>query len=145
MRRTADVYTHFGYRIENAQNPFIGFVSYQHFRDEALYSDVVVVPGQRMIETENFECYPISTDVPQNGRSISFFDFFITFIKMFSQSIHNTLGEHFYKSIYPARISGSWLKSTVYLPPPYCCTNRKLFSGQHVFPVGIFSCKHFIT
>lgn len=73
MRRTAEKIQYFTRREERGQNPFIGFVSYQHFRDEALYSDVVVVPGRRMTETENFECYPVPADVPQNGRNEGFY------------------------------------------------------------------------
>ena len=47
---------YFGKKEEDGQNPYIGFVSYQHFRDEELYSDVIVKPGGGMIETENYEC-----------------------------------------------------------------------------------------
>ncbi len=63
----------FGYKREAAQNPYIGFNSFQHFKGEALYSDVVVRPENKMCETENFECYPIGEDVPQNGRKEGYY------------------------------------------------------------------------
>ena len=70
MLRQANVQNTFSYREEEGQNPYIGFVSYQHFRGEALYSDAVVRPENNMTETEAFECYPIPENVPQNGRDI---------------------------------------------------------------------------
>ncbi len=73
MRRTAEKIQYFSKQDEQGQNPFIGFVSYQHFRNEALFSDVRVVPGRRMTETENFECYPIPAGAAQNGRTEGFY------------------------------------------------------------------------
>ena len=42
MERLAEKTNYFGYQKEEQQNPFIGFMSFQHFKDEALYSDMVV-------------------------------------------------------------------------------------------------------
>lgn len=64
---------HFGKARETHSNPFMGFTSFQHFSDGALYSDVVVRPENHMCETENLECWPIPEDVPQDGRAQGFY------------------------------------------------------------------------
>ncbi len=64
---------YFGKAKEAHPNPFMGFTSFQHFSDEALYSDIVVRPENRMCETENLECWPIPDDVPQDGRTQGFY------------------------------------------------------------------------
>lgn len=64
---------HFKTRKEEGQNPYIGFTSFQHFRDEALYSDLIVRPENNLTETEHVECYPIPEDVLQNGREEGFY------------------------------------------------------------------------
>ena len=58
----------FGYRPEEKQNPYIGFVSFQHFSGEKLYSDITVLPENRMTETERVECFPVSPDAEELGR-----------------------------------------------------------------------------
>ena len=40
------------YQREKKQNPYIGFTSFQHFRNDELYSDLVVKPENNMTETE---------------------------------------------------------------------------------------------
>ncbi len=60
---------HFKYRVEEGRNPYTGFMSFQHFRGENLYSDIIVKPENRMTETETVECYPISADAKDEGRS----------------------------------------------------------------------------
>ncbi|MBR5459407.1 MAG: hypothetical protein IKV53_00945, partial [Clostridia bacterium] len=60
---------HFNYRVEEGQNPYIGFMSFQHFRGEKLYSDIVVKPENKLTETERVECYPVSSDAEENGRA----------------------------------------------------------------------------
>ena len=65
MIRTPDKTTHFSYRPEEKQNPFTGFMSFQHFQGEKLYSDIVVLPENGMTETERVECYPISADAEE--------------------------------------------------------------------------------
>ena len=44
------------------KNPYIGFTSYQRFRGEPLFSDIVVRPDNNMLETERTECYPVSAE-----------------------------------------------------------------------------------
>ena len=59
----------FGYRPEDCQNPYIGFMSFQHFRGEKLYSDITVMPENRRTETERVECFPVSPDAEELGRN----------------------------------------------------------------------------
>ena len=54
-------------------NPYIGFTSFQRFRGEPLYSDIVVRPENHGTETERVECYPVSADAEQNGASQGFY------------------------------------------------------------------------
>ena len=55
-------YKSFTYKPEEGQNPYIGFMSFQHFRGESMFSDIVVRPEANRTETERVECYPISPD-----------------------------------------------------------------------------------
>lgn len=73
MKRQADQINHFSYRPEAGQNPFTGFTSFQHFRGEKLYSDIVVTPEARMTETERVECYPVSWDAEELGREQGYY------------------------------------------------------------------------
>ncbi|MBQ9782180.1 MAG: DUF4832 domain-containing protein [Clostridia bacterium] len=55
-------------------NPYIGVVSFQHFRGEKLYSDCIAgKPGTAGCETENYECYPVPDGVEENGREQGYF------------------------------------------------------------------------
>ncbi len=60
--------TRFGYRRETKQNPYSGMMSFQHFRHDPLYSDLVVRPENNMTETEHVECYPVPAYVEEKGR-----------------------------------------------------------------------------
>lgn len=60
--------TRFTYRKEHKQNPYIGFTSFNHFRNDPLYSDIVVGGERPGLETEAVESYPVPQGVPQNGR-----------------------------------------------------------------------------
>ncbi len=48
-------------------------MSFQHFRGEKMYSDIVVTPEANMTETERVECYPISKDAEENGRNEGYY------------------------------------------------------------------------
>ena len=63
----------FNVKAEEGQNPYIGICSFQHFRDEPLYSDCIVLPENNYCETEHYECYPIPDYVEQNGRSEGYY------------------------------------------------------------------------
>ena len=52
----------FNYKVEERQNPWSGIMSFQHFNGEKMYSDIVVRPENRMLETEPVECYPVAPD-----------------------------------------------------------------------------------
>ena len=58
----------YGYQRERKQNPYIGFTSFQHFRNDELYSDLIVKPENNMTETEHVECYPVPDYVEEKGR-----------------------------------------------------------------------------
>lgn len=64
---------YFRYQREKKQNPYIGFTSFQHFRDDELYSDLVVKPENNMTETEHVECYPVPSNVAEKGRSEGYY------------------------------------------------------------------------
>ena len=90
----------FCYKREAGLNPYIGFDSFQHFRGERLYSDVVVRPENNMTETENFECYPIAEDVPQNGREEGYYpDTSVAYIRVLWKEFEPERGVYNYEFI----------------------------------------------
>ena len=90
----------FQYKPEEGQNPYIGFMSFQHFRGEKMYSDVVVRPENNYTETENFECYPVPENVPQNGRREGYFpDTSIVYIRALWKEFEPEQGQYNYAFI----------------------------------------------
>jgi len=90
----------FGYKPETGQNPYIGFMSYQHFTGEALYSDSIVHPKNNYTETEPFECYPIPPDVEEKGREQGFYpDSSIVYIRSLWKEFEPERGVYNYKFI----------------------------------------------
>ncbi|MBQ8508934.1 MAG: hypothetical protein IJ493_03405 [Clostridia bacterium] len=84
MKRTR----YFNYRPEESQNPYIGFVSFQHFCGEKLYSDTIVRPEANMCETKNVECYPIPDGVAENDREQGFYpDTTVAYIRVLWKEI----------------------------------------------------------
>ena len=63
----------FAYKRECKQNPYIGFTSFQHFRNDELYSDLIVKPENNMTETEHVECYPVPDYVEEKGRAQGYY------------------------------------------------------------------------
>jgi len=91
---------YFHYQEEKAQNPYIGFTSFQHFRGEELYSDIVVKPENNMRETENIEPYPVPDYVPQNGRSEGYYpDTTVAYIRILWKEFEPVQGEYHYEVI----------------------------------------------
>ena len=91
---------YFEYQREKAQNPYIGFTSFQHFRNEALYSDVIVRPENKMRETENLEPYPVPDYVPQNGREEGYYpDSTVAYIRILWKEFEPVQGEYHYEVI----------------------------------------------
>lgn len=90
----------FGYRKEDGQNPYIGFMSFQHFNGEALYSDIVVRPENRYTETERVECYPVPEDVEENGRSEGYYpDCSVVYIRILWKEFEPERGKYNYAFI----------------------------------------------
>ena len=100
MIREAVHRTTFGRKAEEQQNPFIGFTSFQHFRNEKLYSDVIVRLENKLLETENLECYPIPEYVPQNGRAEGFYpDTSIAYFRVLWKEFEPRRGEYHYEVV----------------------------------------------
>lgn len=59
MKRTPNQTRRFISDPEPVVNPYLGFTSYQKFRGDPLFEDVVVRPENGMTETEATECYPV--------------------------------------------------------------------------------------
>lgn len=91
---------YFKYSKEEGPNPYCGFTSFQHFRNEALYSDLVVRPENNMTETEHVECYPIPNDVKQNGREEGFYpDSTMAYFRVLWKEFEPEQGKYNYKLI----------------------------------------------
>jgi len=87
----------FNYMPEDGQNPYTGIVSFQHFRNEPLYSDIVVKPENHMCETESVEVYPIDESVPQNGRAEGYYpDSTIAYIRILWKDFEPQRGNYNY-------------------------------------------------
>ncbi len=90
----------FGYKVEEGQNPYIGFTSFQHFRGEKMYSDIVVREEANRTETERVECYPISPDAEENGRSEGYYpDTSLVYIRVLWKEFEPEQGKFNYKFI----------------------------------------------
>ena len=86
--------------MEEGQNPYIGFMSFQHFRGEKLYSDIVVKPENKLTETERVECYPISADAEENGRSEGWYpDNSVAYIRVLWKEFEPEQGVYNYQFI----------------------------------------------
>ncbi len=100
MVRNAIQTNYYGMKSEEGQNPYTGFVSYQHFRNDRLYSDIVVRPENNMTETENVEGYPVPDHVPQNGWGEGFYpDTTVAYIRILWKEFEPEQGEYNYAFI----------------------------------------------
>ena len=92
--------TTFNYQRERKQNPYIGFTSFQHFREDELYSDLIVKPENNMTETEHVECYPIPAYVEEKGRAQGYYpDCSIAYIRILWKEFEPKQGEYNYAFI----------------------------------------------
>lgn len=90
----------FKYKLEEGQNPYIGFLSFQHFNGEKLYSDSIVRPENKFTETEPFECYPVPEDVGENGREQGFYpESSVAYIRVLWKEFEPEQGFYNYKFI----------------------------------------------
>ena len=82
-------------------NPYIGFTSFNHFRNDPLYSDSVV--GDKELcgcETEPFECYPVPEGVEEKGREQGFHpDETVAYIRILWKHFEPKQGEYDYAFI----------------------------------------------
>ena len=92
--------SYFNYKREEGQNPYIGIMSFQHFRGEKLYSDIVVTPEANFTETERVECYPISKDAAENGREEGYYpDSSVVYIRILWKEFEPEQGVYRYEFI----------------------------------------------
>lgn len=88
------------YQREAGQNPYTGIVSFQHFRGEKLYSDIVVKPENNMCETENVECYPVPDYVSENGRKEGYYpDSSVAYIRILWKEFEPEQGKFCYRFV----------------------------------------------
>ena len=100
MRRAATCKRNFGFQKEEGLNPNVGFMSFQHFNGEKLYSDIIVHPKNNFCETENVECYPVPDDVPENGREEGYHpDSSIVYIRVLWKEFEPRQGVYNYEFI----------------------------------------------
>ena len=86
---------YFNYKKEKAQNPYIGFTSFQHFRNDELYSDLIVKPENNMTETEHVECYPVPAYVEEKGRAQGYYpDSSVVYIRILWKEFEPKKGEY---------------------------------------------------
>ena len=90
----------FGYKREKKQNPYIGITSFQHFRRDVMYSDLVVKPENNMTETEHVECYPVPDYVKEDGRNEGYYpDTSVVYIRILWKEFEPFEGEYNYAFI----------------------------------------------
>ena len=88
----------FAYKKEIKQNPYIGFMTFNHFKDEALYSDCIAGVGNvASCETEPYECYPVPAGVEEKGREQGFHpDGMVAYIRVLWKEFEPKQGEYNY-------------------------------------------------
>ena len=90
----------FNIKREERINPYIGFTSFQHFRGEKLYSDLVVLPENNFCETEKVECYPVSSSTEENGRAEGYYpDSSVVYIRVLWREFEPERGVYNYDFI----------------------------------------------
>ena len=90
----------FGYQKESKQNPYIGFTSFQHFRNDELYSDLIVKPENNMTETEHVECYPVPATTEEKGRAQGYYpDASVVYIRILWKEFEPEEGAYRYEFI----------------------------------------------
>ncbi len=90
----------YNYKKEQKQNPYIGFTCFQHFRNDELYSDLIVLPENNMTETEHVECYPVPDYVEQKGRAQGYYpDCSVVYIRILWKEFEPFEGQYNYAFI----------------------------------------------
>lgn len=82
-------------------NPYIGFTSFNHFRNGKLYSDCITGSGNvASCETESFECYPVPAGVEEKGREQGYYpDTTVAYIRVLWKEFEPKQGEYNYDFI----------------------------------------------
>ena len=82
-------------------NPYIGFTSFNHFRNGKLYSDCITGSGNiASCETESFECYPVPSGVEEKGREQGYYpDTTVAYIRVLWKEFEPKQGEYNYDFI----------------------------------------------
>ena len=97
MKNSDTIIKQFHYKREVKQNPYIGFTTFQHFRDDKLYSDLIVRPENNMTETEHVECYPVPKYVAELGREQGYYpDCSVVYIRILWKEFEPLQGEYNY-------------------------------------------------
>ncbi len=101
MTKTPTITNKFGYAPEIKQNPYTGFMSFQHFRDDPIYSDCVVKPENNMCETENYEPYPVPEGVEEKGYEEGYYpeDVPIAYIRFLWKEFEPERGKYNYEFV----------------------------------------------
>lgn len=85
---------------EPIRNPYIGFTSYQRFRGDPLYTDVVVKPENNKTETEATECYPVNPSYVQTADEAGFYpDTEVAYIRILWKAFEPCRGQYNYALI----------------------------------------------
>lgn len=100
MRMEPSKTGYFAYKREEGQNPYTGIMSFQHFRGELMYSDIVVRPEANFCETERVECYPPAPDAEERGREEGYYpDNTIAYIRVLWREFEPERGKYNYAFI----------------------------------------------
>lgn len=91
----------FRYAPEIRQNPYTGFMSFQHFKGDPIYSDCIVKPENNMCETENYEPYPVPCGVEEKGYEEGYYpeDVPVAYIRFLWKEFEPEQGKYNYKFI----------------------------------------------
>ena len=83
MLKKANATKYYSYQREEGQNTNTGFMSFQGFRGEPLYSDCIVRPENKFTETEHYECYPRPSYIEEKGDEQGYYpDTSIVYIRI---------------------------------------------------------------
>ncbi len=94
MKREPTEQTVFTHKEEPIANPYIGFTSYQRFRGDPLYTDIVVSPENNKTETEATECYPVNKSLEQTAGMEEFYpDTEVAYIRILWKDYEPRRGE----------------------------------------------------
>ena len=74
-------------------NPYIGFTSFQRFRRDPLFADVVVRPENNRTETEETECYPVAEKAVRHGGGGYYPDTNVAYIRLLWKDFEPRRGE----------------------------------------------------